>query len=278
VAVVSFWEYATFVTNSIIFLLIGLDVNPVHLLRDLPAILIVWLAMLLSRGLFVGVTLPQIARLEGGLPKGFGTVVAWGGVRGGIAMVLAMNIPDAFEHRELAVNCIFGASLLTILVQSTTMEWLLRRLGLTPDRGAFEIVEALRGQLRALQASMSYLERQRELGVISEEVYKQLQQEVKREADRLLEQRHLAKEMEERVRQEEIHALRRKLLLVRKESMRQASVDGAIDELVMRKLVGELDERLHHLDMAHHEEMSTPPKMNAEEDDEEGDEGEGSED
>jgi hypothetical protein len=107
---------------------------------------------------------------------------------------------------------------------------------------------------------MSYLERQRELGVISEQVYRQLQQEVKREADQLLEQRHLAKDMEQRVRQEEMHALRRKLLLVRKESMRQASVDGAIDEVVMRRLVGELDERLHQLDVAHHEEVSAAPK------------------
>jgi CPA1 family monovalent cation:H+ antiporter len=272
VAVVSFWEYAVFVANSIIFLLIGLDVNPVHLLRDLPAILVVWLAMLLSRGLFV-IALPQIARLEGGLPKGFGTVVAWGGIRGGIAMVLAMSIPDGFEYRELAVNCIFGASLLTILVQSTTMGWLLRRLGLASDRAAFEIVEALRGQLRALQAAMSYLERQRELGVISEAVYHQLHQETKREADKLLEQRHLAKEMEDRVRKEELHALRRKLLLVRKESMRQASVDGAIDDVVMRKLVGELDERLHLLDESHHEEVSAEQPTNLTEEESEGREG-----
>jgi CPA1 family monovalent cation:H+ antiporter len=255
VAVISFWDYAVFVANSIVFLLIGLDVNPVHLLRDWAAILIVWVAMMISRAFFVYLTLPQISRLEGGIPKGFGTVVVWGGIRGGIAMVLALGIPRSFEYRELAVNCIFGASLLTILVQSTTMGPLLRKLGLAADRSAFEIVETLRGQLRALQSGMSYLERQRELGIIPEGVYGSLNDELKQEADELLSRRDLAEEMEEQVRKEEVHALRRKLLLVRKESLRQASVDGAIDELVMRKLVGQLDERLHTLDEAHHEEV-----------------------
>jgi CPA1 family monovalent cation:H+ antiporter len=252
VAVVSFWEYAAFVANSIIFLLIGLDVDPLQLLRDWPAILIAWLAMLLARGLFVGLTLPQIARLEGGMPKGFGAVVAWGGVRGGIAMVLALGIPREFEFRTLAVNCIFGAALLTILVQSTTIGRLLKRLGLVSDRRAFELVERLRGRLRALQAALSYLERQRELGVIPVAVYEEMQSELKREAESLQQERESARDTVDQVRKEEILALRRKLLLVRKESLRQASVDGAIDPDVMRRLVGELDEQLHQLELQQH--------------------------
>lgn len=251
VAVVSFWEYATFVANSIIFLLIGLDVDPLQLLRDWHALLITWIAMLLSRGLFVYLTLPQIARLEGGMPRGFGTVVAWGGIRGGIAMVLALSIPRDFEFRTLVVNCIFGASLLTILVQATTMGRLLRRLGLASDRRAYELVERLRGRLRALQSALSYLERQRELGVIPPPVYDELRQELKAESDQLQQEREEARDMVAQVRQEEILAIRRKLLLVRKESLRQASVDGAIDPDVMRRLVGELDEKLHRLELTH---------------------------
>jgi CPA1 family monovalent cation:H+ antiporter len=257
VAVVSFWEYAAFVANSIIFLLIGLDVDPLQLLRDWPAILIAWLAMLLARGLFVGLTLPQIARLEGGMPKGFGAVVAWGGVRGGIAMVLALGIPREFEFRTLAVHCIFGAALLTILVQSTTIGRLLKRLGLVSDRRAFEVVERLRGRLRALQAALSYLERQRELGVIPVAVYDELQGELRREAESLQQEREAARDTVDQVRKEEILALRRKLLLVRKESLRQASVDGAIDPDVMRRLVGELDEQLHQLEL--HQQGATEP-------------------
>jgi len=247
VAVVSFWEYATFVANSIIFLLIGLDVDPGQMLSDWPAIAVTWVGMLVARGAFVYLTLPQIAQLEGGLPKGFGTVVVWGGVRGGIAMVLALSIPREFDHRSLALNCIFGASLLTILVQSTTMDWLLKRLGLAQDRRAFEQVERMRGRLRALQAALSYLERQRELGVIPAAVYDELQHELGEEAKRLKAEQEQARDMLEQVRSEELLALRRKLLLVRKESLRQASLDGAIDHDVMRQLVGELDEKLHHM-------------------------------
>ena len=251
VAVVSFWEYIAFVCNSIVFLLIGLDVDPVQLLRDWPAILITWLAMLVSRGLFVGGVLPQIARLEGGLPGGFRAVIFWGGIRGSIAMVLALSIPRTLEGRQLAVNCIFGASLLTILVQSTTIGLLLKKMGLVPDRKAFELVERLRGRLRSQQAAAGFLDRQHELGVITTPVYEALHEELERERERLEAERAEAREMAVAVREEEVMALRRKLLLVRKESLRQASVDGAIDERVMRSLVGELDEDLHLLDEAH---------------------------
>ncbi len=252
VAVVSFWEYITFVANSIIFLLIGLDIDPLQLLRDWPAILFTWVAMLVSRALFVGPVLPQIARFEGGMPKGFGKVVIWGGIRGGIAMVLAMGIPRTFEYRELAMNCIFGASLLTILVQSTTIGTLLRKLGLVRDRKAFEIVERLRGRLRSIQSAMAFLDRQHDVGVISEEIYQEVHRDLINERDRLREDQEEARDMAQAIREEEAQALRRKLLIVRKESLRQASSDGAIDEMVMRGLVGELDERLHHMDLAHH--------------------------
>ena len=229
-----------------------MDVDPIQLLRDWPAILITWLAMLISRGAFVGAVLPQIARLEGGLPEGFGKVVFWGGIRGSIAMVLALSIPRSFEERQLAVNCIFGASLLTILIQSTTIGALLKRLGLIQDRKAFEIVERLRGRLRSQQAAVGYLERQHELGVVTPPVYQEVRRELEAEQKKLEAERAEAREMASAVKREEVAALRRKLLLVRKESLRQASVDGAIDEQVMRSLVGELDEDLHQMDAEHH--------------------------
>ena len=251
VAVVSFWEYITFVANSIIFLLIGLEIDPLQLLYNWPAVLITWLAMLASRGIFVWPMLPLIGRLEGGMPRGFGSVVIWGGIRGGIAMVLAMSIPREFALRELAIHCIFGASLLTILVQSTTIGALLQRLGLVQDREAFEIVERLRGRLRALQAALSFLERQRELGVILQPVYEAVHEELSLERDKLDQDREEARHLVEDVRLEEVLALRRKLLQVRKASLRQASADGAIDDRVMRSLVGELDEEIHKLDCSH---------------------------
>lgn len=253
VAVISFWEYAAFVANSITFLLIGMDIDPGKLLEAWPAILIVWGAMLASRGLFVSATLPWLGRFEGAMPKGFGTVIAWGGVRGGIAMVLALSIPRELEARELAVSCIFGASLLTILVQSTTMGTLLRRLGLAKSRKAFEVVERLRGRMRALHSALAYLDRQREEGVVAEEIHVVLRKELTDELEALKRQRQQSEGMVARVRQEELLTLRRKILLVRKASLHQASADGAVDERVMRQLVGELDEKLHLLDHASEE-------------------------
>ena len=130
-AVAAFWTYAAFVLNSLVFLLMGIEIKLATLAHYGPEILLAWLAITVVRAALV-YTKFAIMRVAGSnaFPLSWATAVCWGGLRGGLAMVLALALPVNFSHRELIMHMTFGVVLLTLLVQGLTIKPLLRRVGL----------------------------------------------------------------------------------------------------------------------------------------------------
>jgi monovalent cation:H+ antiporter, CPA1 family len=130
-AVDVFWSYIAFLFNSLVFLLMGLEINLEKLTHYLPEIIIAWLAINLARAALVG-SKYAIMRATGrtGLPASWAKVLTWGGLRGGLSMVLALSLPRDFSHREMILHVTFGVVLLTLLVQGLTIKPLLRAVGL----------------------------------------------------------------------------------------------------------------------------------------------------
>jgi monovalent cation:H+ antiporter, CPA1 family len=128
-AVDSFWTYAAFLLNSIIFLLIGTEINLATLAHYLPEILIGWLAINIARAAVVYAKY-AVMRSAGSteFPLSWATIVAWGGLRGGLSMVLALALPTTFIHREMILSTTYGVVLFSLLVQGLTVKPLLRAL------------------------------------------------------------------------------------------------------------------------------------------------------
>jgi monovalent cation:H+ antiporter, CPA1 family len=130
-AVDSFWTYTAFLLNSFIFLLIGTEIHLSNLVHYLPEILLGWVAINVSRAAIVYLKY-GLMRVTGnrGFPISWATLLTWGGLRGGLSMVLALALPRSFVHRELILHTTYGVVLLTLLVQGLTMKPLVRALGL----------------------------------------------------------------------------------------------------------------------------------------------------
>ena len=126
-----FWDYAAFVANALVFLLVGLSVSPAMLWGSMGLLLIVILAMLLSRAALMFIMLPLVGRLPGAerVERGYKTIMFWGGLRGAVALALVLSLPE-FEYRELFVTIVSGAVLFTLLVQATTIERVVKQFGL----------------------------------------------------------------------------------------------------------------------------------------------------
>ena len=135
-AVDAFWSYTAFLLNSFVFLLMGLEINLAKLAHYIPEILIGWVAINLARAALVYSNY-FILRACGrkGLPASWATVLTWGGLRGGLSMVLALSLPRDFSHREMILHMTFGVVLLTLLVQGLTIKPLLRIVGLAKSSG-----------------------------------------------------------------------------------------------------------------------------------------------
>jgi CPA1 family monovalent cation:H+ antiporter len=130
-AVDAFWNYAAFLLNSFVFLLMGTQINLVRLAHFIPEILAGWAAITIARAAIVfGKYGLMRAAGSGGFPASWAAVLTWGGLRGALSMVLALSLPADFARRDLILHLTFGVVLLTILVQGLTIRPLLRWVGL----------------------------------------------------------------------------------------------------------------------------------------------------
>jgi monovalent cation:H+ antiporter, CPA1 family len=120
------WEFLAFVMTAVVFLLIGLAI-PIDAVTA-AAVSIVWgvAAVLVGRAVVVYGLLGGTARLAHrvglgpGLPLGWLHVMNWAGLRGAVAMALALSLPASIPDRPLLQGITFGIVLFTVLVQGTT--------------------------------------------------------------------------------------------------------------------------------------------------------------
>lgn len=170
IVISNFWEYIAFLANSLVFLLIGLEVNLPALVASWQPVLWAIAAVLIARLLVVY----GVSRIFYGLrfgervPMSWLHVLNWGGLRGAIALALVLSLPAGLDgDRNLMKLMAFGVVLFTLLVQSTTMRPLLKKLNLI-TRPAEQIeYEKLHALLTATRASLNHLERRHGEGLVS---------------------------------------------------------------------------------------------------------------
>ncbi len=130
-ALESFWEYVAFVMNSLVFLLIGLEVRIKTLAEAWLPILLAIVAVLLGRALTIYLLVPAGNIFAKKISLSWQHVMMWGGLRGALALALALSLDQGFPYRELILNMTFGVVIFSILVQGLTMKPLMKRLGLS---------------------------------------------------------------------------------------------------------------------------------------------------
>ncbi len=135
IAVASFWEFIAFFMASIVFLMMGLEVNLMFLIEHLDIIFLAFLAVLASRAFSVYVPLPFLKRfMSQGISIKDSTVLWWGGLRGALSMVLVLSLPEDLVVRDILVAMVFGVVVLSVVVQGSTMGFLLQLLKMRPKR------------------------------------------------------------------------------------------------------------------------------------------------
>jgi CPA1 family monovalent cation:H+ antiporter len=130
-AVVAFWEFAAFLANSIVFLLIGIAVGatPLSHLGPLKLALITVL-VIVGRALTVYPLAAVFSRTRLAIPMAQQHVLWWGGLRGALALALALALPADMPMRHEIQVATFAVVVFSVVVQGLTMAPLMRLLGL----------------------------------------------------------------------------------------------------------------------------------------------------
>ena len=129
-AMESFWEYLAFVMNSLIFLLIGLEVRIGVLGHAWRPLLFAIVSVLIGRAISVYALVPVSNLLAEKIPGRWQHLLVWGGLRGSLALALTLSLDSSLPFRELFLTLVFGVVVFSILAQGLTIKPLLAILGL----------------------------------------------------------------------------------------------------------------------------------------------------
>ena len=130
-ALESFWEFVAFAMNSLVFLLIGLQVHINNLVQSWRPILLAVAAVLIGRAVSVYSLVPASNLLAQKISVRWQHVIVWGGLRGALALALALSLDNTVPGRDRILDLTFGVVVFSILVQGLTLKPLLKILGLT---------------------------------------------------------------------------------------------------------------------------------------------------
>ncbi|PJN54862.1 Na(+)/H(+) antiporter NhaH [Paenibacillus sp. GM2FR] len=122
----SFWDVITLVANSLIFLMIGLEIKHIDFTDKWALIGASILIVLIGRTLAVYVSMKSLKSF----PASWKVILNWGGLKGSLSIALALSLPTTFEGRDDILVLTFSVVLFSLLVQGLTIKPLVKKLGL----------------------------------------------------------------------------------------------------------------------------------------------------
>jgi CPA1 family monovalent cation:H+ antiporter len=166
----AFWEILVFVVNSLLFVLVGLQLGQIvdalsgtssvrlagyaaAVCATVIVVRIVWVPIFTYAPRWA---FRSIRERDPYPPWQWPAVISWVGIRGAVSLVAALALPTGFPHRELIVFLTFSVIVATLIVQGLTLPTLIRLLGVADDGGAER--EDAKARIKAAEAALARLE------------------------------------------------------------------------------------------------------------------------
>jgi CPA1 family monovalent cation:H+ antiporter len=226
------WGFVEFILTALIFMLIGLQLRGIlERLEGYNTASLVLLAsavsltLIVSRFLWIfpATWLPRA--LSPGLrardpmpPWSHVTILSWAGMRGVVSIAAALALPTGFPGRDIIVFLAFCAIFATLVLQGTTLGWLIRRLGIEEVESAVPEPQTVQARVAMVEASLDAVQQHADRHVPQEHAAAadELVEELKTQAERTniedSEDRAGELEAQQRLRLVAIEAARAKLM------------------------------------------------------------------
>ncbi len=138
------WEFIGYLANSLLFLLLGVQIGASHFAQAIPGIIWALAGVAIGRVLMIYLFLPlqdaiarraaRKVRPQGHLlpiplsfPKKWRPLLVFSGLRGALSIALVLSLPAALAQRDLLAGIVYGVVLVTLLGQGLGLFVLLPR-------------------------------------------------------------------------------------------------------------------------------------------------------
>lgn len=135
--VLGLWDFAAFIVNSLVFLLIGFTVAGIPFgTLGVPTLAVIIVLTLVARAASVYPLCLLFARSPRAVPLRQQHILWWGGLRGALALALALALPPNLPNRDEILVATFGVVVFSVVAQGLSMPLLLRVLGFRRQAGS----------------------------------------------------------------------------------------------------------------------------------------------
>jgi CPA1 family monovalent cation:H+ antiporter len=240
-----FWDFLAFFVNSIVFLLIGDQIQFASLAKHFSLILVAIAAVVATR-LVVIFGLGLLSNLVSPIPINWRekTVLWWGGLRGGVSIALALSVPTFLEGRQEIIDAVFGVVLFTLLFQGLTTQVFLEKLDLIGDRPQRQQYSEALARRTALNNVLNYLAQLETSANIDSEFYRYQQGLVKGQINTLEEEIYQMQLRHPQLQSVELERLREKLLDIEADTYAEFIRAGYLDRNLSPLLTEVMDEAI----------------------------------
>ncbi len=220
-----FWDTIVLAANSLVFILVGLEISHISIMEHAFEILTAIILVLIGRGVAV-----YVSTLGFKLPKSYKHIINWGGLKGSLSLALALSLPLDFPGRETIITLTFSVVFFSLVVQGLTISPLIRVLGLQKTVSGLKEYEQLLFELQQAVAAGDELNRLYKEGQVSPQVFNKIETE---NTERLLEVNQslnsLYVKYPELLQEQEFNA-RKKLLYAEHLSIEKLLTEGVLSE------------------------------------------------
>ncbi|HVA95383.1 MAG TPA: Na+/H+ antiporter [Candidatus Dormibacteraeota bacterium] len=245
IALWSFWEYFSFVVNSLVFLLIGMQVHAGTLLRAWRPTLLALAMVVLGRVLSVYglVSIGNMFSVK--IPLRWQHILVAGGIRGALSLALVLSLASNFPYREQLLTMTFGVVAMTIIFQGFAIKPLMGILGIgiVPE-DAYELARVQQISISAARTELDDLYRN---NVISGPAFEKLGKELETRLEKAKTQISEIYGKDANRILPEIQMAKMKLIAAEKSSLEEAVHNGLITRQSAGKLIEAADQELDKL-------------------------------
>ena len=279
VAVGLSWEFIGFLANSLIFLLVGLQIRAIQILNFWEIAALAIGVALFSRFVVIGFFswLANLLKRNQPISLKWQLMLIWGGLRGSLSLAMALSLPvvlnsgEPFPDRDRLLVMTFGLIMFNLLVQGLTIEPLMRLLNLGQKTSpVMRQYEFYRGQKLIAQAVRRRLDELSNRNLMTEEMAGLLRDEYAARENIATEELHNLQANNHEMKEEQLQLARQKLLHVEKSTATDLYNQGVISEDVMRVLQAEINAQLTRRDPVISPDISVtsdteyvPPELSA---------------
>jgi CPA1 family monovalent cation:H+ antiporter len=220
----NFWDVIAFIANSLIFLMVGLEIHNIDLSGKWGMIFLAILIVVTARSIAVYTSLSLVKTL----PMKYKHILNWGGLKGSLSIASALSLPYDFTGRDDLLVLAFSVVLFSLIGQGLTIEPLIRKLGVLGKEEGVVKYEHIIAQIYRYKEAIKDWKEMKENSFLTDHAFLELKNIYEEKIHQL---------------QKELEHLYEKLPEIKKSQVKRAKRDAlyteyqAIKELTNREII-----------------------------------------